>query len=145
MDVPVNGPGVIGRPVVSTVLTTVSSAFGLLRSPPLSRNTLNACAKRVSRNSRSPTACSAPAVPADRDPGDPLEEEPPEQPYSTSAMTARPAANMYGDTTDRRAFMVSPLDDGRLKTDDSRDRMPRFCRKYPKRDSGRSEEHTSEL
>src|SRR5215467_8283442 len=64
--VPLNGPGSIGAPgvTVSTVSTTGSPAFGSLTSPPASRKALKACANLVSRNSRSPTACSALAVPA---------------------------------------------------------------------------------
>jgi len=49
--------------VVSAVAATGSPAFGWLRFPPLSTKTLNAWAKRVSRNRRSPTEASAPGVP----------------------------------------------------------------------------------
>ena len=65
MAVPLKGLGSMGvvGSNVSTVLTTGSPAFGLFMLPPLSRKTLNDCANLVSRNSRSPTAVSAPGVP----------------------------------------------------------------------------------
>src|SRR5689334_24930536 len=66
IDMPLNGPGLIGAPKVSRELTTPSPTLGLLTLPPLSMKALNACANRVSRNRRSPTSSSAPGVPGAR-------------------------------------------------------------------------------
>ncbi len=55
----------MGAAKVATVSTMPSPTFGSLRSPPLSTNTLNAWANRVSRNKRSPRASSAPGVPVE--------------------------------------------------------------------------------
>lgn len=97
MERPLKGPGLMepgtGDPgmVVSTVSTTGSPAFGSFTLPLLSKNTLKACANLVSRNSRSPTACSAPGVPAACALGAPPDDEvpPPEQPVIASIAPRR--------------------------------------------------------
>src|SRR5262249_8996188 len=80
IDILLKGPGSIGAPgvTVSTVSTIGSPAFGSLTSPPASRKALKLCANLVSRNSRSPIACSAPAVPAVA--GGPASQQLPGQP-----------------------------------------------------------------
>src|SRR5215813_10050434 len=65
MERPLNGASlVMGAPNVSTESTTGSPAFGSLTLPPASRKALKVCANLVSIKRRSPTACSAPEVPA---------------------------------------------------------------------------------
>ena len=90
MDCPANGPG-SGWPVVWVSAMTGSPAGNWsLTVPPPSRKSLKMRAKRVSRNRRSPTASSAPAVPDGGKLAWPVLSDPSEQSVTrTARATAR--------------------------------------------------------